>query len=88
MCGALNKCLVSQRGNEVTAMLENLGFRQLVNAATHLMGGHIDHVYSNHDQKRFRVDVMIYSPYYTCKDHDALCITIRHGHGYSSHQEK
>ena len=78
VCGDLNLCFVTQRKNEVTAMLENLGFRQLVKTATHLMGGHIDHVYSNHDQTKFQVDIMIYSPYYTCKDHDALCITIRH----------
>ena len=81
ICGDLNLCFVSQRQNEVTTMLENLGFRQMVRTATHLKGGHIDHVYSNHDENFFQVDIMLYSPYYTCKDHDALCITIRqHSH--------
>ena len=78
ICGDLNLCFVNQRNNEVTRMLEDNGFVQLVNEATHLMGGHIDHVYSNHDPNKYTVDVMMYSPFYTCKDHDALCITIKH----------
>ena len=44
--------------------------------ASHLLGGHIDHVYSNLDQSKFNIDVMMHSPYYTSHDHDAFCITI------------
>ena len=40
------------------------------------MGGHIDHVYSNHSPHEYQVDVTLYSPYYLAKDHDALLITI------------
>ena len=76
ICGDLNLCYVRQRNNEVTRMLEGQGFRQLVEEASHLQGGHIDHVYSNLDPDIFQVDIMMYSPYYTSRDHDAFCITI------------
>lgn len=78
ICGDLNLCYVRQRNNEVTRMLEGQGFRQLVEEASHLQGGHIDHVYSNLDPDIFKVDIMMYSPYYTSRDHDAFCITIMH----------
>ena len=71
-------CFIDQRDNEVTKMLEDHGFIQLVGEATHWKGGHIDHVYINHDPSLFQADVAMYSPYYTSKDHDALLITIRH----------
>ena len=77
VCGDLNLCFIKQRENCVTKMLEDYGFNQLVKEATHIKGGHIDHVYSNHDPGLFQVDVMMYSPYYTSRDHDALFITIR-----------
>jgi hypothetical protein len=37
--------------------------------ASHLAGGHIDHVYTNCQED---ADVALYSPYYCAKDHDAL----------------
>ena len=78
ICGDLNLCFIKERNNEVTRMLEGQGFSQLVGEASHLQGGHIDHVYSNHDPDIFKVDIMMYSPYYTSRDHDAFCITIMH----------
>ena len=57
-------------------MLEDNGFSQLVNVATHFRGGHIDHVYSNHDPQLFNVKVNLYSPFYLASDHDAICVTI------------
>ena len=77
ICGDFNECVASEKAKGVAKMLEDCGFTQLVTQATHLKGGHIDHVYSNHDPAFFEVDIMLYSPYYTCHDHDALCITIR-----------
>ena len=77
ICGDLNLCFIKQRKNEVTRMLEYHGFIQLVEEASHFQGGHIDHVYSNLDPDNFKVDVKMYSPYYTSRDHDAFCITIR-----------
>ena len=77
ICGDFNLGFVTERQNKITKLLEECGFTQLVNRATHLMGGCIDHVYTNHNSKIFDVDVQMYSPYYTSLDHDALCITIR-----------
>ena len=76
VCGDFNLCFIEKKENVVTKMLEGLGFIQLVKEATHFKGGHIDHVYSNHDPEMFIIDMMMYSPYYTSRDHDALCITI------------
>ena len=76
ICGDFNLCYMDQRGNEVTQMLEQAGFVQQVHEATHFKGGHIDHVYSNHDPSQMNVMISLYSPYYLAKDHDAVCITV------------
>ena len=76
ICGDMNLCFLTKRGNQVTKMLEGMGFEQLVREASHLLGGHIDHVYSNLDQSKFNIDVKMHSPYYTSHDHDAFCVTI------------
>ena len=76
ICGDFNLCYVDDKDNEVTKMLENNGFKQLVDEATHFLGGHIDHVYSNHNTQEYEVDIKLYSPYYLAKDHDAVCIVI------------
>ena len=77
ICGDFNICFLTKRDNEITKILEGLGFEQLVKEASHLLGGQIDHVYSNlHRCSRFKVDVQMYSPYYTSRDHDAFLITI------------
>ena len=77
IAGDFNLCYVDQKQNLIVKYLENCGFSQLVKEATHLQGGHIDHVYSNHDKTVYDVFVMHYSPYYTCQDHDALLVTLR-----------
>ena len=77
ICGDLNMCFLTNRNNEVTRLLEGLGFEQLVKEASHLLGGHIDHVYSNlHHCSRFKPHIQMHSPYYTSHDHDAFLITI------------
>ena len=76
ICGDFNLCYIDDRNNEVTSMLEQAGFTQMVQEATHFKGGHIDHVYSNHNPEKFKVAISLYSPYYLCRDHDAICITI------------
>ena len=83
ICGDFNICFVSDRDNVVTRMLEGMGFSQLVNEATHFKGGHIDHVYSNHNPAKHSVDISLYSPYYLCLDHDAICITVVKASGHS-----
>ena len=77
ICGDFNLCFVKQRTNKIIRMLEDLGFQQLVSEASHLKGGHLDHVYSNHDPNKFENEILMYSPYYTSMDHDAICLTLR-----------
>ena len=76
ICGDFNLCYIDQQGNEVTQMLVQAGFAQQVYEATHFKGRCIDHVYSNHDPSLLDVVIRFYSPYYTAKDHDAICITV------------
>ena len=45
-----------------------------MNEATHINGGHIDHVYLKTEES-MNASVELYSPYYTAKDHDALCVS-------------
>ena len=74
--GDFNLCFVDNRQNSVTQMLENIGFTQLVQEASHYHGGHIDHVYTNHNSERYHVDVSLYCPFYLARDHSAVLITI------------
>ena len=77
IAGDFNSCFVDQRDNSITQFLEDIGFSQHVSEATHLMGGHIDHVYSNQNRNVYDVTVLMYSPYYTSQDHDAVFIIIK-----------
>ena len=77
ICGDFNLCYIEQRTNCILNKLEGCGFTQLVTEATHIKGGHIDQVWSNHDRRIYQVDVALYSPYYLSDDHDAICVTIR-----------
>ena len=75
ICGDFNMCFIDNRGSRTTRFLLNNGFKQLVNDATHIDGGHIDQAYLN-TECNIPVTIDIYSPYYTAKDHDALCIAM------------
>ena len=74
--GDFNVCTVKQPTNSITRRLLDLGFSQLVSKATHIRGGHIDHVYWRDSIKpAFRAPVVErYSPYYS--DHDCLLVTL------------
>ena len=74
ICGDFNICFKDDRQNWLIKFLEELGFQQLNREATHIAGGHIDHVYVN---KQADVDVSLYSPYYCAKDHDALLMVVK-----------
>ena len=75
VCGDFNICLLSNRNNRVTTFLENSGFLQLFNEATHIKGGHIDHFYFKpKDKISKKPSTFRYTPYYS--DHDALCVAI------------
>ena len=50
-----------------------MGFHLIRDQATHLAGGHLDQAWLRDASKEYIIDE--YSPYYTCKDHDALLFT-------------
>ena len=75
VCGDFNLCLLTHRNNRVTQFLESNGFVQLMQEATHIKGGHIDHMYFKAGQNVCQnPSILRYSPYYS--DHDAICLTI------------
>ena len=74
--GDFNVCSVKDQTNAVTKLLEGLGFHQLVNEATHIQGGHIDHCYWLDKTKKWEWPKLEqYSPYYS--DHDCLLLTLK-----------
>ena len=75
VCGDLNICYLSNRNNRIIKFLEESGFSQLMNEATHIKGGHIDHFYYKLGENIAKdPSIFRYSPYYS--DHDATCATI------------
>ena len=73
ICGDMNLCTKKDPKNRLTVQLEEWGLEQLNKEATHIEGGHIDHMYltkvavSGGTLER-------YTPFYT--DHDALLLTV------------
>ena len=76
ICGDVNICFKSDRGNKLIKSLEENGFEQFVKEATHIKGGLIDHAYIRSGLDSVEIDVSIYSPYYCAKDHDAVLISL------------
>ena len=74
VCGDFNMCYIDNKNNSSTTFLLQKNFKQLVREATHIDGGHIDHVYLRSEESLL-AELEFYSPYYTAKDHDALCIS-------------
>ena len=74
--GDFNICYNENRSHPLIKMILELGFQQLVTQATHFQGGLIDHIYFRNGEPPMDIDVAMYSPYYTAKDHDALCVTL------------
>jgi hypothetical protein len=68
--GDFNVCSKLNPSHEIFATLRSLGFNLLINEATHLKGGHLDQAWLRSSKESSLVQ--LYSPYYTCKDHDAL----------------
>ena len=70
-----NICQLINPNNRMSKALINTGFQQLVNEPTHILGGHIDHVYWNSRNKEWEDPILNrHSAYYS--DHDAMCITM------------
>ena len=73
--GDFNICMLNHSKNRMSKGLEMLGFSQLIQQATHIKGGHIDHAYWRDREQAWTWPVVeLYSPYYS--DHDALIITL------------
>ena len=73
--GDINICVLSSPNNSITKQMRNKGFTQLVNKATHIEGGLIDHVYlkTNMDcQYSWRIED--FPKYYS--DHDSIGLTL------------
>ena len=45
VCGDFNFCLLDSASTDITAAMEKLGFYEYAKCATHIKGGHIDHMY-------------------------------------------
>ena len=75
IAGDFNICYSRNPNNRMSKGIQNTGFNQLMKEPTHILGGHIDHVYWK-PSNNIWMDPVIqrYSPYYS--DHDASCITL------------
>ena len=73
--GDFNICLRKHRTNVLTKALNNEGFEQLQNEASHIMGGTIDHVYWRDPIGQWNKPIIErYSPYFS--DHDGFLLTL------------
>ena len=72
--GDFNICSKLQSNHGIFKTLRSLNFVPLVDEATHLNGGHLDQAWLRNSNQNH--DIQLYSPYYTCKDHDALLFSL------------
>ena len=73
--GDFNICFNTISNNRMSKGLQKIGFSQLMQEATHIRGGHIDHVYWKDEYDVWmNPELQRYSPYYS--DHDASCVTL------------
>ena len=72
--GDFNLCSKRMLNHQVFLTLKALGFSQIIDEATHIEGGHLDQAWLRSEKESCSIE--IYSPYYNCKDHDALLCTI------------
>ena len=70
--GDFNICSMKSPEHEVFSTLKSLGFKQQICGATHFEGGHLDQSWA---RTKEACETQLYSPYYTCKDHDGLLFT-------------
>ena len=72
--GDFNICSISEANHPVLQTLTAYGFQEMVKKPTHLRGGHIDMLWM---RERHRLaEANLYSPYYTCKDHDCILLSL------------
>ena len=75
--GDFNICFMNHAKNRMSkGLMEQYGMQQLMTEPTHILGGHIDHVYWNDEHDLWMSPIIErYSPYYS--DHDGSCITLK-----------
>ena len=74
--GDFNICFMNHGKNRMSkGLMDKEGLRQLMTDPTHILGGHIDHIYWRNQHHIWKDPIIErYSPYYS--DHDASCITL------------
>ena len=72
--GDMNICNKKTPNNKLRSFLEEKSFIQIVNQATHIEGGHLDHAYVRNVGNFEEVPYFHLAPKYY-SDHDALCIS-------------
>jgi exonuclease III len=71
--GDMNICNKKMATNELRKFLEDTNFKQVINKATHIEGGHLNHVYiMNVGNFVETPEIEIIPKYYS--DHDSVCI--------------
>ena len=74
--GDFNVCFRQNANNVISRNLIQQGFTQLVEKATHVMGGLIDHAYWKDNSDSWQIpQTETFSPYYS--DHDAILVTLK-----------
>ena len=74
--GDMNICNKKMERNEFKNFLEGKGFKQIINKATHIDGGHINHAYVlNIGNFEENPEIELIPKYYS--DHDAICVSWR-----------
>ena len=79
--GDFNLCSQSEPQHPILQVLRTYGFQEMVGEPTHFRGGHIDMIWIKVTDVQAKAG--LYSPYYTCKDHDCLQLSL-----YSTVQPK
>ena len=73
--GDINICALTQRKNDITKNMEEMGFTQLVTQATHENGRALDHIYIRQGKTtRFDWALEYFPKYYS--DHDGIGLTM------------
>ena len=68
----------NSKEDSLAAELEGLGFKSMVNVATHVSGSHLDHAYFRDPEGLWQLTVERFSPYYS--DHDLICGVLKKKH--------
>ena len=72
--GDINICNKKEPENKLRTFLKDKNFKQIIEKATHIDGGHINHAYiMNSGNYVGSPEIEIIPKYYS--DHDAICIT-------------